>query len=160
MIESERDTALGSQRFVLRPNASLNGRQASFLMLGVAFAMAAIAGGFALMGAWLVLPFSGAEWVLLAYCFKLGLRSSRIREVITITDTSVLLERGYGAPEQIHRFQRAWVALDWAESPIKGYPSRLSFRSHGKEIEVGRFLAESERLALAGELRKILFNSK
>lgn len=112
------------------------------------------------MGAWLVLPFSGAEWVLLAYCFKLGLRNGRIREVITITETSVLLERGYGIPEQIHRFQRAWVALDWAESPIKGYPSRLSFRSHGKEVEIGRFLAESERAALASELRKILFDSK
>jgi uncharacterized membrane protein len=160
MIESERDIEPGSQRFVLRPNASLSGRQASFLMLGIALMMAVIAGGFALMGAWLVLPFSGAEWILLAYCFKLALRSCRIHEVITITDTSVLLERGYGTPEQIYRFQRAWVALDWAKSPIKGYPSRLSFRSHGKEIEIGRFLAESERAALAGELRKILFDSK
>lgn len=160
MIESERDARPGSQRFVLTPNASLNGRQASFLMLGIALVMAVIAGSFASMGAWLVLPFSGAEWVLLAYCFRLGLRSCRIREVITITETLVQLERGYGTPEQIYRFQRAWVALDWTESPIKGHPSRLSFRSHGKEIEIGRFLAEPERAALASELRKILFDSK
>ncbi len=157
MIESERDARPGSQRFVLTPNASLNGRQASFLMLGIALVMAVIAGSFASMGAWLVLPFSGAEWVLLAYCFRLGLRNCRIREVITITETLVQLERGYGTPEQIYRFQRAWVALDWTESPIK---SRLSFRSHGKEIEIGRFLAEPERAALASELRKILFDSK
>ncbi|MBP1148394.1 MULTISPECIES: DUF2244 domain-containing protein [Methylocaldum] len=160
MIESERDARPGSQRFVLTPNASLNGRQASFLMLGIALVMAVIAGSFASMGAWLVLPFSGAEWVLLAYCFRLGLRNCRIREVITVTETLVQLERGYGTPEQIYRFQRAWVALDWTESPIKGYPSRLSFRSHGKEIEIGRFLAEPERAALASELRKILFDSK
>jgi uncharacterized membrane protein len=160
MIESERDVGADSRRFVLTPNASLNGRQASFLMLGIALVMAVIAVGFASMGAWLVLPFSGAEWVLLAYCFKLGLRNGRIREVITITETSVLLERGYGTPEQTYRFQRAWVALNWAEPPIKGYPSRLSFRSHGKEVEIGRFLAESERAALASELRKILFDSK
>ncbi|HYE36159.1 MAG TPA: DUF2244 domain-containing protein [Methylocaldum sp.] len=144
----------------MKPNASLNSRQALFLMLGIALVMAVIAGGFASMGAWLVLPFSGAEWVLLAYCFKLGLRSCRVREVITITDTSVLLERDYGTPEQNYRFQRAWVVLDWAKAPIKGHPSRLSFRSHGKEVEIGRFLVESERVALAGELRKILFDSK
>jgi uncharacterized membrane protein len=160
MIESERNIGSDSRRFVLTPNVSLNGRQALYLLLGIALVMAVIAVGFAAMGAWFVLPFSGAEWLLLAYCFKLGLRNGRIREVITITETSVLLERGCRMPEQTYRFQRAWVALDWAEPPIKGYPSRLSFRSHGKEVEIGRFLAESERAALASELRKILFDSK
>jgi uncharacterized membrane protein len=37
-----------------------------------------------------------------------------------------------------------------------GHPSRLSFRLHGKHIEIGRFLAESEREALARELQQIL----
>lgn len=109
-----------------------------------------------MLGLWLVLPFSGAEWLLLAYCFRLSMRTASVCEVITITETSVIVEKERNRPEETYRFQRAWVALDWAEPEIKGHPSRLSFRLHGRRIEVGRFLAESERMALARELRQIL----
>jgi uncharacterized membrane protein len=160
MVESERDATTGCRRIVLRPNAALTKRQVYVLLAGFALAMGAIGVGFATLGAWLVLPFSGAEWLLLVYCFKLSLRDCSVREVITITDVSVQLERGRVKPEQTFHFQRAWIALDWVKSPINGYPSRLSFRSHGKEIEVGRFLMESEREALARELQKILFDDR
>jgi uncharacterized membrane protein len=158
MVESEWDAITGCRRIVLRPNASLTGRQTWLLLATVAIVMAAIAIGFAMLGLWLVLPFSGAEWLLLAYCFKLSFRTCSLCEVITITDALVLLEKGRDRPERTYRFQRAWVSLDWVKSPIKGYPSRLSFRLHGKETEVGRFLVESEREELARELRQILFD--
>jgi uncharacterized membrane protein len=111
---------------------------------------------FAAMGAWLVLPFSGLEWLLLAYCLRLSLKQSAQREVITIDDALIKIEKGRGRPEQTYKFQRAWVVLDWIESPIRGRPSRLSLRLHGKEVEIGRFLVESEREALARELKVML----
>lgn len=160
MVESERDAITGCRRIVLRPNASLTERQAWLLLAAVAMVMAAIATGFAMLGLWLVLPFSGAEWLLLAYCFKLSFRTCSLCEVIIITDALVLLEKGRNRPERTYRFQRAWVSLDWVKSPIKGHPSRLSFRLHGKETEVGRFLVESEREELARELRQILFDDR
>jgi len=127
-------------------------------MVAAGVIMAGIAGGFAALGLWLVLPFSGAEWLLLAYGFWFSFRSAAVREVITITEAAVLVEKGRGKPEECYRFQRAWVSLDWVKPEIKGHPSRLSFRLHGKAIEVGRFLVESEREALARELRQILFD--
>ena len=160
MVELDQYATTGCRRIVLRPNASLTPWQAYAVLLGSALLMGGIAVGFAVLGAWLVLPFSGAEWLLLAYCFRVSLRNSSICEVITITDASVLLEKGRSRPEQTFRFQRAWLSLDWIKPPINGYPSRLSFRSHGKEIEVGRFLMESEREALARELQKILFDDR
>lgn len=156
MVESEQDAVTGDWRIVLKPNASLTGRQAGWLLAGVGVVMANIAMGFAFLGLWPVLPFYGAEWLFLAYCFRLAFRANARREVITITEATVLVEKGRDRPEETYRFQRAWVAPSWTPAPIPGHPGRLCLRLHGKDIEIGRFLVETERAALARELRQIL----
>ena len=156
MVESEHDAATGEKTIVLRPNGSLNRRQGFALLAFCALLMGAIGGVFALLGAWLVLPFSGLEWLLLAYCLHLSRRHSAEREVITITDALVRIEKGRESLGQTYKFQRAWVRLDLSEPPARGRPSRLSLRLHGKEVEIGRFLVESERQALAKELKALL----
>ncbi len=156
MVETGHDAETGRQIIVLRPNASL-GRRGMWLLLGLmALVMGGIGALFAAAGAWLVMPFSGLEWLLLAYCFRLSLRYSARREVITITDATVQVQRGERRPEETHEFQRAWVMLQWRKSPIRGRPSRLCLRLHGREVEVGRFLVEAEREALARELKTLL----
>lgn len=156
MVESGRDVETGEKTIVLKPNGSLGPRQGYALLAFCAVLMGTIGAVFAALGAWLVLPFSGLEWLLLAYCLLLSQRRSAEREVITITDTLVLVEKQRRSPSQTYTFQRAWVMLDWSESPIRGRPSRLALRLHGKEVEIGRFLVESERQALAKELRILL----
>jgi uncharacterized membrane protein len=158
MIESEHDAVAGTFRFVLKPNASMSPRQVRGLIAVLAVAMGSIGLFFANMGAWLVLPFSGAEWLLLAVCFKLVLARSAVREVITITAHAVLVESGHGRAENTQRIQRAWVNVDCVRSRIAGHPSRLYLRRHGKSLEIGRFLVEPERQGLALELRRILTN--
>lgn len=156
MIEAERDESSGSYRIVLRSNASISGRQAATVLAALAMAMGAIAVFFAGMGAWLVLPFSGGEWLLLAYCFRVALRRSAVREVITITDQVVRVERGWERPETIRQLKRAWVNVEWVRSPVIGHPSHLYLRSHSQRVELGAFLVEAERGELAGKLRRIL----
>jgi uncharacterized membrane protein len=156
MVETGQDASTASLRLILRPNSSLTPRQVAFLLAGIGTVMAMIGTGFAVMGLWPVLPFAGAEWLLLVYCFRLTFRACSVQEVITITEGLVLVEKGHRQPEQTYRFQRAWVMLDWSRPPLQGYPSRLLFRLHGTEVEVGRFLVESEREVLAHELQKIL----
>ncbi len=159
MVEAEHDAETGGKTtIILRPNGSLNRRQGWALLAFCAVLMGTVGAVTAAFGAWLVLPFSGLEWLLLAYCLRLSLRQSAQREVITITDAQVLVEKGRGHPEQSYTFQRAWVTLAWIEPPIRGRPSRLALRLHGKEVEIGRFLVESERQALAKDL-KILLSS-
>lgn len=158
MVESEQDPHTGRGRIVLRPNTSLTHRQAFWLMAVLGLFMGTIAIGFATLGLWLVLPFSGAEWLLLAWCLRLSLRSNAAREVITIDDQLVVVEQGYDRPERTYRFQRAWVAVDRTEARIPGHPSRLFLRLHGRRVEIGRFLAESERGLLARELKQVLAN--
>lgn len=156
MVESEHNVSTGHARFVLSANSSMTRRQV-YVFLGVTGSvMLGIAMGFTALGLWLVLPFSGAEWLLLAYAFKTSLAHAQQREVVTIDEASVRLEKGRDGPEQVYRFQRAWLALDWMKPVLRGHPSRLAFRSHGKQVEVGGFLAEEEREKLARELRRIL----
>ena len=156
MVESEHEAATGWARFILTANCSMTwGQTLTFLALA-GLVMASIGVGFALLGLWLVLPFSGAEWLLLAYAFKVSVDKSRLREVLTIDDATVRLERGRDAPEQVYQFQRAWLTLDLIEAEYGGHPSRLALRSHGKQVEIGGFLVEAERKQLLHELRKIL----
>lgn len=157
MVESERDPQTGGKRIVLKPNASLTRWQAYLLLGGFALVLASIGSAFAFIGCWFVLPFAGAEWLVLAYCFSLAFRQSAVREVITVTDTDVLLERGIWGPEQTYRFRRAWLGVS-LEGPAAGHPSRLCLKRHGRKIEIGRFLVESEREALYRELKEELTN--
>ena len=156
MVESGHDEDTGEKTIVLKPNGSLSRRQA-WLLLGICGLLMGLVAGFcAALGAWLVLPFSGLEWILLAFCLHLSIRQSQEREVITITGDLVRVEKGWGSPLQTYKFQRAWVMLDCIQSPIRGHPSRVTLRLHGKEVELGRFLVESERQVLARELKFLL----
>lgn len=108
------------------------------------------------MGAWLILPFCGAELLLLGYCLYTSMQRSSVCEVITITEKWVKIEKGRYKLEQRYEFIKGWTTIDLERPLIKGYPSRLSVRSQGKQIEIGQFLVESERKALALELKKAL----
>jgi uncharacterized membrane protein len=156
MVESGHDEETGEKTLVLKPNGSLSRRQSFSLLMFCAFLMGTISAVFIASGAWMVLPFSGLEWLLLAYCLHLSRKDSAKREVITISEDIVRVEKDRRDPKQTYRFQRAWVMIDWIESPIRGRPSRLALRLHGKEVEIGRFLVEAERRALARELKALL----
>lgn len=94
--------------------------------------------------------------MLLGYCLWFTMRRCASREVITVTDEQVRIEKGGERLETDGEFHRAWARVDLRRSAIKGYPSRLAIRSHGKAVEVGAFLVESEREFLARELQKSL----
>jgi uncharacterized membrane protein len=131
-------------------------RQARVLAAVMAAAMGTIALFFASMGAWLVLPFSGAEWLLLAVALWVTQRRASDFEVITIREDCVNVELRRAELERLHRFQRPWLRLERVRSSVTGHPSRLFLRLHRKSIEIGSFLVEAERETLAHELQRLL----
>lgn len=155
MVQIERDHLSGELRFELTANGSMSSRQIVVFLCAAGVVMGTIAVGFTTLGLWLVIPFSGAEWLLLAYAFKLSLESSSVREVLTIGDSSVVLERGRTELKPVHRFQRTWLAVVLNKPKYRGHPSQLILRSHGRQVEVGGFLVEAEREMLERELRKL-----
>jgi len=140
------------QSFTLRPNGSLRWGAAKWVCSGMVALMAVIAAWFTLHGAWLVLPFAGAEMLLVAVALYLSCRGSQRTEVIHVDYDTLLLQRGRKRPEEEHRFQRAWARILLLRDPSGWYSSRLLLRSHGRSIEIGPWLVEDERLELAEEL--------
>lgn len=122
-------------------------------MCAVSFGIAA---GFALIGAWLILPFAGLEMVVLGVGLYLGACRSAACEVVSIHDDVVEIQKGRRAPVQVCRFQRAWARVNmWR--PVGGWlPSRLTIRSQGREVEIGADLNEDERESLARDLRRVI----
>jgi uncharacterized membrane protein len=139
-------------RIELQPNCSLTPRSAGAFVGGLALVTFAVAGFFALQGLWPILPFAGLEIGLLWWAVRASLRSGRQRELILITDDSVVVER-QGPDRQTRTvFARHWATVKLRDPPAARHPSRLVIESHGRACEVGRFLTEEERLGLAGWL--------
>ncbi len=145
-----------NRRFIIRPNRSLTWPQVKRLYLGMVAISLAIALGFTLQGFWPVLPFAGLELLALGgalyVCMLDGCRS----DVVDVDANTVRVEKGRRAPSKTWEFHRAWTQVRLARPRAVWYPSRLILRSAGKEVEVGDFLTEEERLQLAKQLREAI----
>lgn len=148
--------SVGQQVFVIQPNCSMSwqGQVLAFIFIGsVTLGVGVVC---LLVGLPLVLPFSGLEVSALAAALYLSTRRGNIREVLTIDERAIAVESGRRVPEQREEFQRYWARVVLERSRNSWYPSRLLLRSHGRQVEVGRFLNEQERQGLALELRRVL----
>lgn len=140
-------------RIIARPNCSLSAKGRIGVVALIASFSLAVAIGFSLIGAWLVLPFAGLELVAVAYAFYYINCHAADYESITIEGDQLAVEkRDYKNTSQIvfHRY--------WARVLLRQLPSgdqSLLLRSHGKEVEFGRhFMNNDQRLALAQQLKR------
>lgn len=146
----------GARQIVLKPNASLSPRDAVFFLAAISMVSLTIALMFVWLGLWVVLPFSGVELTLLGGCLYGVLKQNQTREVITITNEVVQVQRNGHLTRERFELPQGWIKVNLEQSPRRGYPSSLSIRSHGRRIVVGQFLVESEREQLAAELKRAL----
>ena len=138
--------------FVIRPNNSLSWRATKWFFLVALATSLTIATSLAIAGAWMVFPFAGLEMAALATVLYIVAKKATRREVIKIDADSITVSRGRHTPEEDFRFERVWARVEMQRARLKGYPSRLVIRSHGREVEVGSCLCEEERERLATRL--------
>ena len=146
-------------RIELSPNCALTRRTARAFVGSVAVLTLGTALVFASRGLWPVLPFAGLEVGLLWWAVHASMRDGRRRELIVITDESVVVERRAPANTSRLVFARHWAAVKLRDPPAGQHPSRLTIESHGRACEVGRFLTEDERRGLAARLRQLVGRS-
>ena len=156
MVATHNDVGAANCHFVIRPNQSLSWRGMLVFYAGICTVSLTISVGFALMGAWLILPFAGLEMLVLGVCLYLSAVRAAQREVISIDKDIVEVSRGRYRPVESCRFQRAWVRVSFRPTASVWHRNRLTIGSHGKEVEVGAMLNNNERESLAMELRRAI----
>ncbi|HEY3327080.1 MAG TPA: DUF2244 domain-containing protein [Novimethylophilus sp.] len=138
-----------------RPNCSLSPAGSLCIFFLISLFTLGIAFGFFLIGAWLVLPFTGAELLVLYFCLHLVWRHADDYERLTIDHDKVLVEKHAPGSDICVELNGYWARVTLDCMP-DGYCRRLALRSHGKEIEFGRHLSSEERLDVGRLLKSRL----
>lgn len=138
-----------------QPNHTPQASTARWLLLGAVLVSGLIAGGFALFGAWPVLPFAGIEIFALWLALRHHARHADDGEEITLHDQLLRITSRNGMHSEVSEFHPYWVQLRF-ESAVPGQSPRLLLGSHGKTVEIGRLLGPQEKQALADTLRQQL----
>jgi uncharacterized membrane protein len=135
-------------------------------LLGISTVLLSIGLVFAIKGYWMILPFAGLELLALAICFHLVASAAQRREIVSISDALVRVEKGTvrrsagrGGPDSIAEFPRAWTRIELSKPSRERYPSRLWVGAYGKRIELAGFLAEEEKRSLATKLQQLVHAS-
>ena len=147
----EVDAASGEAtlHWLLKKNCSTTPGQ----LLGAYFLLAAmslgIAVGFWLQGATLVLPFAGAELLVLGAALWIHARHAADGEDIRLGQRRLTVASNIGGRVERVQFQRSWVRVE----PEHGDRSLIELSGQGRRIVVGRFVAPGLRRQLAEEIR-------
>ena len=140
-------------RFVLSPNCSISWRELVIFYLFTCVIALAVGIFFTLQGLWLVLPFSGLEMLALGIGLYLTSRKVYRREVITLDPERTRVEKGVHQVDESWEFQTPWVRLVDQRSEGLGSTRKLALSMAGESVEIGSFLVNSEKDALAFQLK-------
>lgn len=153
MVAVELDASRGDRRVVLRPNIAVNWRQTLFAYGIVAATCLGVAIGFGLIGFWPVLPFAGIEVGLLGWALYSSAQRAGECEVVIIRGDRIEVQKGRRRPERCWLLDTYWTEVALEAAGQRWHSDRLLLRSHGVAVELGRFLNDDERAALARQLR-------
>ena len=136
-------------RWLLNKNRSMAPAQLFRVYLLLALVSLGIASGFWLNGATLVLPFAGAELLLMGLAMSSYARHAADGEDIRLDGQGLTVLYTHGRRVQQVRFQPFWVRVE----PEHGDRSLIELSGQGQRIAVGRFVRPERRRQLADEFR-------
>ena len=117
----------------------------------LALLVLAIGAGFAVAGAWFVLPFAGLEFLLLGAAFVAHARHAADYEKIELQSGRLEVEVAEAQRVARYQLQNARVSME---------QGRIVLRDARKELEVGRHIGAEARAELAAELEKTLIQGR
>lgn len=139
---------------IARPNQSANWGANVVLLLVLSIPVLGIAVVFALLGAWLILPFAGLELLALgAALYKVNYKQ-QYRQVVTVSDDSVCIDKGYRTPQEHWQLARhhAGLTVTAQQHPWDG--PRLCVHDQHASVTLGEFLNREDSLQLLELLRQ------
>ena len=137
-----------------RPNQSATWGANVVLLAALAVPVLGIAVVFALLGAWLILPFAGLELVALGAALYQVNWKQQYRHVITFSDDSVWIAKGHHAPCQQWQFSRHSTGLTITTEQHPWDGPQLCVHDRNKSVTLGEFLNREDSLQLIELLRQ------
>ncbi len=143
-------------RRLIRPNRSLSRGLLATVMAVYVVMEVGIGVGFLMRGAWLVLPFAGLEIAVIGIIIYFMSRHARDYELVVVDERYLKVLRRIGTRRSRHEFQRYWTKVSLRTDASGWYPSRLLVGSHGRFVEIGRWMEEEQRRLFARDLKQII----
>ncbi len=145
-------TVDGPVQWLLKRNCSFAPGQLLGVYASLSVVSLAIAAGFWLRGAPLVMPFAGLELIAVGLAFLVYARHAADRETLRLEPGRLSVECAFGRRTDRAEFAPRWVRVE----PLHGEGSLIELSGQGRTIAVGRFVRPELRRALADELRAAL----
>ena len=133
----------------LKRNCSISPAGLAGVFAALAFVVVAIGTGFAIAGAWLVLPFAGLEVVLLGGAYVLYARRAADYERIVLDSGWLTVE--VGEAQRTSRYE-----MEARRARVRVDDERVLLLGARGELELGRHLDAQTRARFAAELQKRL----
>ena len=132
------------------PNRSLGRRGRRLFLAMIGMTTAAISAAMAVVGAWPVMPFAGAEVLFLVLAFRVVASHDADFERLEIGEHEVSVERRDA--KNVTRFvaHRPWARVVMR---TRGARCTLGLAYAGRVVPLGRLLSDEGRRKLAQELR-------
>ena len=123
------------------------------ILFGILCALVGIV--FTLFGARPVLGFMGVDIVLIIVAYRYCVRSSRVKEQLILSGQNVLFRRvDRNGNISISSFETLWLRAEIRHE--NEWSNRLILASKGRSMEVGTFLAPTEKMKLLDSLKNAL----
>ncbi len=152
MVESTRTAS--RLMIIAKPNCSASWRSNVLVLLALAVPSLIAATAFALLGAWPILPFASLELLALGSSLYYVNWKLQYRHVITLSEDSVCIDKGFYAPKQSWTFPRQSIGLAIVPERHPWDGPELSLQGTGESVSVGEFLNRDDSLKLAALLRQ------
>lgn len=147
MVELMLEQEVAGFTYFRRHASSLDLRLLLLVFGSLALVSLVIAAGFAAVGAWLIIPFAGVEIAALGAAAGMIVRRAGDFERLAFSGDHILVEVRERGVARRFEFHRGWAQL------VTGARGSVALRSHGREVEIGRYCGEDGRQALVRELR-------
>lgn len=141
---------------LLQPNNSMSWRVNLLLFGAMTVLSMTIATGFFIAGAGVILPFSLLELLALFTGTYYCLWQRQRKELITFDEHEVIVQKGFYRPQATHRYHRLWCQLIIRRPAHPWKTPAVLLRSHGKELELGSFLNQQDKVVLIERLELLL----
>ncbi|RBP53637.1 DUF2244 domain-containing protein [Arenicella xantha] len=145
----------GGHQLVLSPNRSMSWQTNKKILLALFVVNMSIAAAWAMMGAWMIMPFAGLEVLLVGLGMYYASWKLSFKEIITVRADSIVLQKGVYFPKQEWQWQLSQTRLLKQPSSYRMSPPTLRLKHVNEQIEIGRFLNRDEKIVLREHLLKL-----